>query len=224
MFSKINYTDIITDLPKNVTLVAVSKTKPNADVMEAYHEGHRDFGENRIQDMVQKYEALPKDIHWHMIGHVQRNKIKYMAHFVHLIHGVDKLKTLVEIDKQAEKNNRVIRCLLQVHIAEEDTKFGFDYDEVKALFSNDNLKSLKNIEIVGLMGMATFTDDQEKIRREFRTLHNFYKLLQKEETPNNVNITELSMGMSSDYKIALDEGSTMVRIGSAIFGSRHYIV
>ncbi len=223
MFSKLNYSKIISVLPEEVTLVAVSKTKPNADVMAAYKEGHRDFGENRVQDMVAKYEALPKDIKWHMIGHVQRNKIKYMAHFVHLIHGVDSLKTLVEINKQAKKHDRVIRCLLQVHIAEEDTKFGLDYDEINALLADEQFQSLEHIKVVGLMGMATFTDDTDTIRREFKGLYNYYNQLKNTVETPQVKMEILSMGMSGDYPIAVEEGSTMVRIGSAIFGSRNYI-
>ncbi len=223
MFSKLNYSKITSVLPEEVTLVAVSKTKPNADVMAAYEEGHRDFGENRVQDMVAKYEALPKDIKWHMIGHVQRNKIKYMAHFVHLIHGVDSLKTLVEINKQAKKHDRVIRCLLQVHIAEEDTKFGLDYDEINALLADEQFQSLEHVKVVGLMGMATFTDDTETVRREFKGLYNYYNRLKNTVETPQVKMEILSMGMSGDYPIAVEEGSTMVRIGSAIFGSRNYI-
>ncbi|WP_047245168.1 YggS family pyridoxal phosphate-dependent enzyme [Maribacter thermophilus] len=206
------------ELPDHVTLVAVSKTKPVADIQEAYDAGHRIFGENKIQEMTQKWEKLPKDIHWHMIGHVQRNKVKYMAEFVSLIHGVDSLKLLKEIDKQAKKHNRNIPCLLQVHIAEEDTKFGFDETELVALTKDPEFLQLENIKIEGLMGMATFTDDQKQVSREFKSLKKLFDRL-KQDLPD---IKVLSMGMSGDYKIAIEEGSTMVRIGSSIFGARNY--
>lgn len=206
------------ELPDHVTLVAVSKTKPVSDIQEAYDAGHRIFGENKIQEMTQKWEKLPKDIHWHMIGHVQRNKVKYMAEFVSLIHGVDSLKLLKEIDKQAKKHNRNIPCLLQVHIAEEDTKFGFDETELVALTKDPEFLQLENIKIEGLMGMATFTDDQKQVSREFKSLKKLFDRL-KQDLPD---IKVLSMGMSGDYKIAIEEGSTMVRIGSSIFGARNY--
>lgn len=206
------------EIPENVTLVAVSKTKPVSDLLEAYNSGHRIFGENKVQEMTQKWEEMPKDIQWHMIGHVQRNKVKYMAEFVSLIHGVDSLKLLKEIDKQAKKHDRVIPCLLQVHIAEEDTKFGFDADELMEMVGDTEFKKLENISIKGLMGMATFTDDIEQVRREFKTLNRlFYDL---KNTLEDIYI--LSMGMSGDYRIAIEEGSTMVRIGSSIFGKRNY--
>ncbi|VAW15780.1 UPF0001 protein YggS [hydrothermal vent metagenome] len=205
-------------LPENVTLVAVSKTKPVSDILEAYDSGHRIFGENKIQEMTQKWEAMPKDIQWHMIGHVQRNKVKYMAEFVSLIHGVDSFKLLREIDKQAKKHDRTIACLLQVHIAEEDTKFGLDETELKEIINSEEFRQLENIKISGLMGMATFTQDQEQIRREFKHLKSIYTYLQEKLN----GITILSIGMSGDYKIAIDEGSTMVRIGSSIFGERNY--
>ena len=206
-------------LPENVTLVAVSKTKPVSDILEAYDSGHRIFGENKIQEMTQKWEVLPKDIQWHMIGHVQRNKVKYMAGFVSLIHGVDSFKLLREIDKQAKKHNRTIACLLQIHIAEEDTKFGLDETELKEILNSEEFRQLENIKISGLMGMATFTQDQEQIRREFKQLRSIYTYLQEELN----GITVLSMGMSGDYQVAIDEGSTMVRIGSSIFGARNHI-
>lgn len=205
-------------LPENVVLVAVSKTKPTEDLLVAYEAGQRVFGENKIQEMTQKWEVLPKDIQWHMIGHVQRNKVKYMAEYVDLIHGVDSLKLLKEINKQALKHNRTISCLLQMHIAEEDTKFGLDQDELIALVNDDEFKSLQNIKIEGLMGMATFTKDLEQVRREFKGLKTTFEGL-KEQLPE---IHVLSMGMSGDYTIAVDEGSTMVRIGSSIFGARNY--
>ncbi|MFP2997624.1 YggS family pyridoxal phosphate-dependent enzyme [Spongiivirga sp. MCCC 1A20706] len=210
------------ELPRKVTLVAVSKTKPNEAIMEAYNAGQRVFGENKIQDMVAKWEVLPKDIEWHMIGHVQRNKVKYMAPFVSLIHGVDSLKLLKEIDKQANKNNRIINCLLQVHIAQESTKFGFDHSEIRALMESDELSGLSNIVIQGLMGMATFTHDQEQVRAEFESLNNLFTALK--DTPETPNFKPhiLSMGMSGDYQLAIDCGSNMVRIGSSIFGARNY--
>ncbi|OQD43365.1 YggS family pyridoxal phosphate enzyme [Croceivirga radicis] len=215
---KENLVQIKNSLPNHVTLVAVSKTKPKEDLMEAYDAGQRIFGENKIQEMTEKWEALPKDISWHMIGHVQRNKVKYMAPYVSLIHGVDSFKLLKEIDKQAKKNNRNIACLLQMHIAEESTKFGLDSEELFAMLNNANFKALDNITIKGLMGMATFTDDEAQIRKEFQNLRQLYNKA-KELVPS---LEVLSMGMSGDYKIAIEEGSTMVRIGSSIFGARNY--
>lgn len=215
-----NLNTIQASLPPHVTLVAVSKTKPVPDLMEAYNAGQRIFGENKIQEMAGKHEEMPKDIQWHMIGHVQTNKVKYMASFVSLVHGVDSLKLLAEIDKQAKKHNRVIDCLLQMHIAEEDTKFGMDESELNDLLASAEFKQLQNIRITGLMGMATFTEDESQIRREFMHLkENFDHLSQQPETPNFKPET-LSMGMSGDYQIAIKCGSTMVRIGSSIFGSR----
>jgi len=213
-----NLKTIKKSLADNVTLVAVSKTKSNEDILEAYKAGHNVFGENKIQELVQKWEALPKDIHWHMIGHVQRNKVKYMAEFVSLIHGVDSLKLLMEINKQAKKHNRKINCLLQVHIAEEDTKYGLDASELEAVINSEEFKQLENIKIVGLMGMATFTSDEAQIRKEFKHLKRVFDQLKKSLT----DVSILSMGMSSDYIIAIEEGSTMVRIGSSIFGPRNY--
>ncbi len=205
-------------LPENVTLVAVSKTKPISDIQKAYDWGHRVFGENKVQEMTQKWEVMPKDIQWHMIGHVQRNKVKYMAEFVSLVHGVDSFKLLRELNKQAKKHNRTIACLLQIQIAEEDTKFGLDETELKEIINSEEFRQLENIKISGLMGMATFTQNQEQIRREFKQLRSIYTYLQEELN----GITVLSMGMSGDYQIAIDEGSTMVRIGSSIFGERNY--
>jgi hypothetical protein len=214
-----NLQEIKSTLPEQVTLVAVSKTKPVANLMEAYDAGQRIFGENKIQEMAEKWEEMPKDIQWHMIGHVQTNKVKYMAPFVSLVHGVDSLKLLSEINKQALKNERSIDCLLQMHIAEEETKFGLDEKELLELINSDSFKDLKNIRIVGLMGMATFTDNQNQIRKEFNELHSIFEKL-KNDTIVGSDIKILSMGMSGDYKLAIDCGSNMVRIGSSIFGGR----
>ncbi|WP_417799715.1 YggS family pyridoxal phosphate-dependent enzyme [Tenacibaculum sp.] len=216
---KENLQKIKSTLPENVTLVAVSKTKPIADLQEAYDAGQRVFGENKIQEMVAKYDELPKDIKWHMIGHLQRNKVKYMAHFVDLIHGVDSFKTLKEINKQAKKHNRVINCLLQARIAKEDTKFGLPFEDIENILASEELKELENIKIVGLMGMATFTDNQEQLQEEFSSLANFFN----KNKASYPNLETLSMGMSGDYEVAIKNGSTMVRIGSSIFGVRNYI-
>ncbi|MGB0880421.1 MAG: YggS family pyridoxal phosphate-dependent enzyme [Polaribacter sp.] len=210
-------------LPENVTLVAVSKTKPISAIKEAYEGGQRVFGENKIQEMVDKYNVLPKDIQWHMIGHLQRNKVKYMAHFVHLIHGVDSFKTLQEIDKQAKKHNRIINCLLQAKIAKEDTKFGLSFSEIKTIISSDELSILKNIKIVGFMGMATFTDNQEQLEEEFSSLKKFFNQQKLQTATENCKLETLSIGMSGDYELAIKNGSTMVRIGSSIFGVRNYV-
>jgi hypothetical protein len=203
-------------------LVAVSKTYPPERVLEAYQLGQRIFGENKVQELVLKYDALPKGIEWHLIGHLQTNKVKYIAPFVQLIHSVDSFKLLKEINKQAEKNNRVINCLLQIHIAEEETKFGLSFREAEDIIKSSELRQLKNIKITGLMGMATNTDDQDHIRKEFKGLKTFFEKIKKEYNLPNVEFKNLSMGMSSDYKIAMEEGSTMIRIGSAIFGERNY--
>lgn len=214
-----NLLNIKSTLPEHVTLVAVSKTKPVSDLMQAYDAGQRIFGENKIQEMVDKWEQMPKDIEWHMIGHVQTNKVKYMAPFVSLIHGVDSLKLLEEINKQASKNNRIIDCLLQIHIAEEETKFGLDEKELSTLLASNSFKEMKNIRIVGLMGMATFTDNQNQIKKEFlhlKSIFDDHKNLKSEIC----NLKSLSMGMSGDYQLAISCGSTMVRIGSSIFGGR----
>ena len=207
-------------LPEHVTLVAVSKTKPVSDLKQAYEAGQRIFGENKIQEMAEKWEAMPKDIQWHMIGHVQTNKVKFMAPFVSLIHGVDSLKLLQEIDKQAQKNNRTIDCLLQMHIAEEETKFGLDEEELTSLLCSTTFEEMKNIRVVGLMGMATFTEDQEQIKKEFTHLKSIFDKLQAKNT-KNCELNTISMGMSGDYQLAIDCGSTMVRIGSSIFGGRN---
>jgi pyridoxal phosphate enzyme (YggS family) len=211
-----NILKIKSTLPENVTLVAVSKTKPIPDLMEAYDAGQRIFGENKIQEMAEKWEAMPKDIQWHMIGHVQTNKVKFMAEFVSLIHGVDSLKLLEEINKQAQKNNRIIDCLLQIHIAEEETKFGLNEKELNEILTSETYKAMKNIQIVGLMGMATFTDNQNQIKKEFLHLKSIFDPF----TIYNSQFTILSMGMSGDYQLAIVCGSTMVRIGSSIFGGR----
>jgi pyridoxal phosphate enzyme (YggS family) len=212
--------EIKTTLPENVALVAVSKTKPVADLMEAYNVGQRIFGENKIQEMTEKWEAMPKDIEWHMIGHVQTNKVKFMAEYVSLIHGVDSLKLLVEINKQALKHNRVINCLLQIYIAEEESKFGLDENELNELLNSNEFKNLKNIQVVGLMGMATFTNNQSQIKKEFQNLKTIYNNFCHQPATINRQPTTLSMGMSGDYQLAIEGGSTMIRIGSSIFGVR----
>ncbi|REH47546.1 hypothetical protein C7448_106167 [Tenacibaculum gallaicum] len=214
-----NLQKIKSTLPESVTLVAVSKTKPITDLQEAYDAGQRVFGENKIQEMVAKYDELPKDIKWHMIGHLQRNKVKYMAHFVDLIHGVDSFKTLKEINKQAKKHNRVINCLLQARIAKEDTKFGLPFTDIEDILASDEFKELENVKIVGLMGMATFTNNQKQLQDEFSSLASFFNKNQEKYS----DLSILSMGMSGDYKLAIKNGSTMVRIGSSIFGVRNYI-
>lgn len=210
------------NLPPGCVLIAVSKTQPIEKIQEAYDAGQRAFGENKAQEMARKYEQLPRDIHWHMIGHLQTNKVKYIASFVHLIHSVDSLKLLTEIDKQAKKNNRIIACLLQVHIAEEESKFGFSAEEIDELLKSDALQKLEHIRITGLMGMATFTENMEQVRKEFRSLNQLFTTLKNQPLPKQVVIQELSMGMSGDYNIAIEEGSTMIRIGTAIFGERNY--
>lgn len=214
-----NLRQVKTSLPDNVTLVAVSKFKPIEDIQEAYDAGQRIFGESKIQEMTDKQQVLPKDIEWHMIGHVQRNKVKYMAPYVSLIHGVDSLRLLQEIDKQALKNNRSINCLLQVHIANEESKFGFDKEEIINIIQEPLFNQLTNICIKGVMGMATFTDDKTQIKTEFQTLKNIFDIL-KMQQHRLFDIQILSMGMSDDHNIAIECGSTMVRIGSKIFGNR----
>ena len=211
-----NLLKIKSSLPEHVSLVAVSKTKPVRDLMEAYNAGQRIFGENKIQEMTEKWEQMPKDIQWHMIGHVQTNKVKFMAEYVSLIQGVESLKLLQEINKQAQKHNRVIDCLLQIHIAKEESKFGLDEQELNQILTSEEFKQLKNIKIVGLMGMATFTDNQAQIKKEFQNL----KALFDQFARQNSQFTMLSMGMSADYNLAIECGSTMVRIGSSIFGNR----
>ena len=205
----------------NASLVAVSKTKPISSIESAYKTGQRIFGENKVQELTEKHEQLPKDIEWHMIGHLQTNKVKYIAPFVSLIHAVDSIKLLKEINKQGKKNNRIINCLLQLHISTEDEKFGFTYDELEALFNEDAFITFQNIKIIGFMGMATNTENTKQIEDEFRNLKAFFNL-KKKNTTSNIQLTEISMGMSGDYQLALNEGSTLIRIGSAIFGSRNY--
>ena len=202
-----NLQDVRQTIPKECTLVAVSKTKPIEDLQEAYDAGQRDFGENKVQELTDKASKLPSDIRWHMIGHLQRNKVKYIAPFVHLIHGVDSLKLLAEINKRAKNEARIIQCLLQVHIAEEQSKFGFDVEEITQLISEDPISSLEHIEIIGLMGMATFTKDEDQVRREFNSLQELYQKCQSSKI-SNMKISTLSMGMSGDYRIAIEEGST----------------
>lgn len=221
MSIKDNIQQIQADLPEKVILVAVSKTKPNADLMQAYEAGQRHFGENKVQEMTEKHEQLPKDIKWHMIGHVQRNKVKYMADYVHLIHGVDSLKLLKEINKQAEKCDRIIDCLFQMKIAKEDSKFGMSEKDLRNILKSESFNKLKHVKVVGLMGMATFTDDQDQIRSEFEYLKATFDDLQS-EVSDNFKPDLLSMGMSGDYPIAIDCGSTMIRVGSSIFGERNY--
>ena len=215
-----NLFKIKSKLPKEVILVAVSKTKPVIDIMEAYAVGHRVFGENKIQEMVTKHEEMPKDIEWHMIGHIQRNKVKYMASFVSLIHAVDSLRLLTEINKQALKHNRVINCLLQIKIASEESKFGLTEDDAQNLLNSEDFKSFQNIKIDGLMGMATFTDNKEQLERELSNLKSTFDTLKN----NNFELKTLSMGMSDDYPIAIKNGSTMIRVGSSIFGKRNYSI
>ena len=205
---------------KCVMLVAVSKTKPNEVILDFYKNGHTIFGENKVQELVNKYEALPKDIEWHMIGHLQSNKVKYIAPFVAMIHSIDSLKILKEINKQARKNNRTIDCLLQIHIAEEESKFGLDEQEVLEILKSDTYHTFKNIRIAGLMGMATYTDDMDQVRQEFRYLKTLFDRLKEQFFKDKPEFKEISMGMSGDYRIAVEEGSTMVRIGSLLFGER----
>ena len=219
MFIKEKLVSFKKQLPEYVSLVAVSKTKPVSDIKEAYDAGQRIFGENKIQEMVNKYEVLPKDIQWHMIGHLQSNKIKYMAHFVDLIHGIDSISTLKEIDKQARKHQRIIKCLLQVKIAKEDSKFGLSIEDTESILSSETLSNMKNLQVVGLMGMASFTSDMEEVSNEFNSLKSLFDQLNK----NNHKLSVLSMGMSGDFKIAIENGSNMIRVGSAIFGVRNYI-
>jgi hypothetical protein len=217
-----NIQSVLGELPPHVALVAISKTKTVEEIMEAYQTGHRVFGENKVQELAYKNEHLPKDIEWHMVGHLQTNKVKNIASFVHLIHSVDSLHLLKEIDKQAKKYNRIINCLLEVHIAEEESKFGLTDDEVFKLIESPELDQYINIRIAGLMGMATYTEDSDQIRQEFRHLSALFKKLKATKFANNPEFKEISMGMSSDYRIAVEEGSTMVRVGGKIFGERKY--
>ena len=216
-----NLEKIKQSLPGEVTLVAVSKTYPAETVLEAYRAGQRVFGENKVQELVPKYQQLPKDIEWHLIGHLQSNKVKYIAPFVHLIHSVDSLKLLTEIDKQAGRAGRIIDVLLQIHIATEETKFGFSPEEAESILRSEDLRQMKQIRICGLMGMASLTDDETQIRKEFSSLKTLFDRMSR-STSGNISFTILSMGMSSDYRIAIECGSNMIRIGSSIFGSRNY--
>lgn len=209
-----NIKKIKSQLTNNITLVAVSKTKPNEMLLEAYDSGQRDFGENYVQELVDKFNSLPKDINWHFIGHLQTNKVKYIAPFVYLIHGIDSFKLLKEINKEAQKNNRIINCLLQIYIANEETKFGLSFQEAIDILNSDEFHKLKNITIKGFMSMASNTDDNEQIKKEFSSIYHF-----KQQFPD---LEVLSIGMSTDYEIAIKEGSTLVRIGSKIFGERNY--
>lgn len=217
MSIKENLNNIVKSIPSGVTLVAVSKTKPNSDLEEAYSQGQRIFGENKVQELVGKYESLPKDIEWHMIGHLQSNKVKYIAPFVSLIHGLDSLKLLKEVNKQGRKNERVIPVLLQMHIAEEDTKFGLDKEELNTILTS--ISDYENVDLKGLMGMATFTDDTAKIEREFNSLKSIFDAVNNQ---GDLKLETLSMGMSGDYLLAISCGSNMVRVGSSIFGARNY--
>lgn len=215
-----NIAEIKKEIPAKVQLIAVSKTKPTSAIEEAYECGQRIFGENKVQELCDKFEQLPKDIAWHMIGHLQSNKVKYMAGFVSLIHGVDSLSLLKEIDKQANKNQRIQDVLLQCFIATEETKFGLSEEELTDLLKSDDFKKLKSISVKGLMGMASFTSDETQIRKEFKSLKSLFDKVKSEFFSEDPSFKEISMGMSGDYKIAIEEGSTMVRIGSSIFGSR----
>lgn len=219
MSIKNNLLNIKSAIPEYVILVAVSKTKPVSELMEAYDAGQRIFGENKIQEMSDKWEQMPKDIQWHMIGHVQTNKVKFMAPYVSLIHGVESIKLLQEINKQAKKHNRIIDCLLQVFIADEETKFGLDEKELNELLSSTEFQQLQNIKIIGLMGMATFTNNQNQIKKEFLHLKSIFDTLKVLNT-EHCQLNTISMGMSGDYQLAIECGSTMVRIGSSIFGNR----
>ncbi len=218
-----NLQSILQGLPSHIKLIAVSKTHPVEKILAVYNAGHKIFGENKVQEMVAKYDQLPKDIQWHMIGHLQTNKVKYIVPFVTMIHSLDSEKLMAEIDKRAKKVNRVIDCLLEIHIAEEESKFGLSFDQAEELISSGIFKKYPNVNIRGLMGMATFTEDKEQIRREFRSLKQFFDLLKEKYFADKPDFNELSMGMSGDYKIAIEEGSTMVRIGTGIFGKRNYL-
>jgi pyridoxal phosphate enzyme (YggS family) len=209
-------------IPGHVTLVAVSKTKPDEMILEAYRAGQLDFGENKVQDLTAKQERLPKDIRWHMIGHLQSNKVKYLASFVHMIHGVDSMKLVRVIDKEAVKNQRIIDCLFQVHIAQEEVKFGFSRDELFQMVQSESFREVRNIRFRGVMGMATYTENSAQIREEFRDLKRIFEELKGSFFSSETSFDQLSFGMSGDYQLALEEGSTMVRIGSLIFGPRNY--
>ncbi|MGC6432887.1 MAG: YggS family pyridoxal phosphate-dependent enzyme [Crocinitomicaceae bacterium] len=215
-----NYKEVLNTIPNDICLVAVSKTKPIDAILEKYNQGQRIFGENKVQELVAKYEGLPKDIEWHLIGHLQTNKVKYIAPFVSLIHSIDSLKLLKEVNKEAKKNNRVINCLLQFHIAQEETKYGLNLEEAKSLLESEEFIQMENVSVVGIMGMASFSDDENQVRDEFRILENTFSILKSHYFKFNDNFKEISMGMSGDYKVAIEEGSTMIRVGSLIFGNR----
>ncbi|MDX9770595.1 MAG: YggS family pyridoxal phosphate-dependent enzyme [Tenuifilaceae bacterium] len=217
-----NLESVKSSIPAHVTLVAISKTHPPEVIMEAYNAGQRIFGENKVQEMISKQEVMPKDIQWHLVGHLQTNKVKYIAPFVSLVHSVDSAKLLKELNKGGAKNNRIIDCLLQVHIAEEDTKFGLSAQELDTILSNPAVAEYTNVRIVGLMGMATFTDNMEQVRREFKGLADIYKNIKQKYFADQPSFNTLSMGMSGDFEVAIDEGSTMIRVGSSIFGTRNY--
>lgn len=221
-FVRENLEKVRSEIPSHVKLVAVSKVQPNKKVLDAYEAGHRIFGENKAQELISKQPELPDDIKWHFIGHLQRNKVKYIAPFVEMIESVDSLKLLKEINKQAVKNDRVIRCLLQFHIAEEESKFGLSMDEFTEMVSSPVFGELKNVELCGVMGMATFTEDMDQVRKEFKQLKNIFGRVKDEHFDSNECFREISMGMTGDYKVAIEEGSTIVRIGTAIFGERNY--
>lgn len=221
---KENLNKVRATVPNDVALIAVSKTKPVADLQEAYDAGQRIFGENKALEMRDKHQELPKDIQWHFIGHLQTNKIKYIAPFVSLIHSIDSISLLEAVNKEAVKNNRVIDCLLQFHIAKEETKFGLDIEEAEEMLKSDSYKNLNNINIIGVMGMATFTDDVNQIRNEFKSLKNIFNILKERYFQDKESFKEISMGMSDDYPIAIEEGATMVRVGSKIFGARNYSI
>lgn len=214
------YNKLKSELNNNVTLVAVSKTKPEDDILKLYNVGHKEFGENRVQELSRKYQNLPKDIEWHFIGHLQTNKVKYIAPYISVIQSVDSVKILNEINYRAELNNRKIKCLLQFHVAKEESKFGIKQENIPKFFEALNFEKLKNVEIIGVMGMATFTSDKELIANDFHQINKIFYELKEEYFVNNDNFTQISMGMSNDYKIALSEGATMIRVGSALFGKR----
>jgi PLP dependent protein len=218
---KENLDKIKSGIPENVKLVAISKTKPNEELMLAYNAGQRVFGENKVQEITNKSESLPKDIEWHFVGHLQTNKVKYLAPFVDLLHSVDSLKLLAEINKRAKSANRTIDCLLQIYIAEEESKFGLDLEETKAIVNSQQFAEFENVRVVGVMGMATFTEDEDQIRKEFKNLKNTFDCLKENYFADKAYFKEISMGMTNDYPIAIEEGATMIRIGSAIFGARN---
>lgn len=215
-----NLKAVLGTLPKHVRLVAISKTQPVQRIMDLYRCGHISFGENKVQELVEKYQDLPKDIEWHMVGHLQSNKVKYIAPFISMIHSIDSLKLLKVINKEGGKHNRVINCLLQFHIAEEETKFGMDQQEATELLESDTFRAMKNVAICGVMGMATFTRDQDQIRKEFSHLHSLFVQLRETYFRGDTRFCEISMGMSDDYLLGIEQGSTLVRIGSALFGER----